>query len=132
MELIIIFTSIIIASIINLLTKRRGIIEFVSIAISFIAFIESILIAFKVAEKGTYAPYQFFSIDALGAIVIMIISIVVLASIIHSVAYLREETAKQIIGFTRVKQYFILLNFFLAAMFLAVIVNNPIITWISI
>ncbi|MDD5414702.1 MAG: proton-conducting transporter membrane subunit [Smithellaceae bacterium] len=88
--------------------------------------------AFKVASAETYVPNQLFSVDALGAIVMLIIALVGLAATIYSVQYLRDETAKEIVGFTRVKQYFILLNLFLAAMFMAVVSSNPVITWISV
>ena len=132
MELIIIFASIAIVILINLFTKKRKLIEFVSIGGAIITFIGSTIIALKTAAIGTYAPNQLFYIDALGAIVMFIIGLIGLGVSLYSVAYLREETAKQILGFTRVKQYFILLNLFLAAMFFAVISNNPVITWISI
>src|ERR1035437_10116211 len=63
---------------------------------------------------------------------ILIVSFIGFFTIIYSIQYLRKETTKNIIGFTRVKQYFILLNLFLAAMFLAVTAGNPIFAWISI
>lgn len=132
MELIIIFTSILISTTISLFAKRRCIIEFVSVIVSMVVFSESVIVAVKVAATGIYSPHQFFSVDALGAIAMLIIALVGLAVIIYSVAYLREETGKQIVGFKRVKQYFILLNLFLAAMFLAATASNPIFAWISI
>lgn len=132
MELIIIFTSILITTTISLFAKRRGIIEFVSVIVSMVVFSESLIVAVKVAATGIYSPDQFFSVDALGAIAMLIIALVGLAVTIYSVAYLREETGKQIVGFKRVKQYFVLLNLFIAAMFLAATASNPIFTWISI
>ncbi|MCX6013903.1 MAG: proton-conducting transporter membrane subunit, partial [Chloroflexi bacterium] len=132
MELIIIFVSILLAAIICLLVKNRRTIEYISVAASLISFVASIIIAYKVATDGTYAPHQFISVDALSAIVMLIIAIVGFLASIYSVKYLREETAKHIIGFKRVKQYFILLNLFIAVMFLAVTSSSPIITWISI
>jgi len=62
----------------------------------------------------------------------LIIGLICLATTIYSVEYLRQETSKNIIGFTRVKQYFILLNLFLMSMFLAASANNPIFAWIFI
>jgi len=132
MELIIIFTAIFIAVIACSLSRRRGAIEFISAAAALVAFIESIFVALRVAAAGIYAPNQIFSVDALGAIIVFIISLVGLAASFYSVFYLREETAKGIVGFKRVKQYFILLNLFFAAMFLAVVSSSPIIAWISI
>jgi len=132
MEIIIIFSSILIATVACLFSKHRVIIESVSIVASLVAFIETMIVAFKVASTGTCVSYQIFFVDALGTIVMLIIALVGLASTIYSVQYLRDETAKGIVGFTRVKQYFILLNLFLAAMFMAVVSSNPVFTWISV
>lgn len=132
MDLIIILVSLLAVVIVTFFTTKRVIIEFISIFASLAAFVVSLIIAGRVVATGTYTPYQFLSVDALGVIFMVIIGLVGFAATMYSVQYLREESAKQLIGFHRVKQYFILLNLFLAAMFLAVMSNNPIITWISI
>lgn len=132
MELLFIITALILTSLIILITKNRKFIEFLSIGISFFVLIESVIIALRVSSIGVYSPFIFFSVDSLGAIIMLIIGIIGFAATIYSVQYLRQETNKNIIGFTRVKQYFILLNLFLAAMFLAVTASNPIFAWISI
>lgn len=132
MELLFIFGAFTIAVLITTLFKYRGVIKFISVAASVVALIGSIIVALKVAALGIYTPFSFFSIDALGSIVMLIIAGVGSAATIYSVQYLRQETAKNIIGFTRVKQYFILLNLFLMAMFLAVTSGSPIFSWISI
>ena len=132
MEFIIIISSLFIAALIAILSKHRATIEFSSIIAMIIFLIESFAIAFKVALSGEYIESAFFSIDALGAILILIISCIGLAVAVYSARYLREETAKNIIGFTRIKQYFTLFNLFLVAMFFAVSSNSPILAWISI
>lgn len=132
MELIFIITSFFMASLIGLLARRREIIEIVSIIASVVAFVGSILVALKVASSGTYTPFLFFSVDALGAIIMLIIAFAGLSTIAYSIPYLRQETTKNIIGFIKVKQYFVLLDLFLAAMFLAISSSSPIFTWISI
>lgn len=121
-----------VAALLCILIKQRLVIEILSGAAAALALLGSISIAFRVAAHGTYAPFQLFSVDALGAIVMLIIASVGLVVTVYSVAYLRRETAKGIIGFTRTRQYFILLDLFLAAMFLAVATSNPIVTWIGI
>src|SRR5450759_2119267 len=132
MELLFIITTLIATALISILIKHRGVIEFLSVAASVIAFFGSIIIALKVSTSGVYSSSVFFSVDSLGAIVMLIIGFIGLAATVYSVRYFRQETAQNIIGFTRVKQYFILLNLFLAAMFLAVTAGNPIFAWISI
>lgn len=132
MAISIILISLFISALICLVVKRRGVIEVVTVLATLVAFVLSLKIALGVAINGSYTPNLLFSVDALGAIVMMIIALVGLAAVAYSVAYLRAETAKQILGFKRVRQYFILLNLFLGAMFLATSSASPIITWISI
>jgi len=108
------------------------VIELFSIIASSVVLFESIVVALKVSVSGVYSPFIFFSVDSLGAIVMLIIACIGFTTTIYSVQYLRQETVKGIIGFTRVRQYFVLLNIFLAAMFLAVTASNPVFTWISI
>jgi len=132
MEFITIFIIISTATILCLLLKNRKLIEIVSVSAFAAVFVISLFVAFKVATSGVYAPNKYFSLDALGAIVMLLISLVGLMAVIYSVKYLRVETAKQIIGFTRVKQYFIFLNLFSLAMFFAVTSSSPIFAWISV
>ncbi|NCT55005.1 hydrogenase 4 subunit F [Candidatus Falkowbacteria bacterium] len=132
MELLFIIASFIGTALIIVLIKNRLVIELLSIGASFVAFISSVFIALKVSVFGIYTPLVFLSVDSLGSIIMLIIGLICLATTIYSVEYLRQETSKNIIGFTRVKQYFILLNLFLMSMFLAASANNPIFAWIFI
>ena len=132
MEILFIITTLIIVVLLNILIKRRSVIELFSIIASSVVLFESIVVALKVSVSGVYSPFVFFSVDSLGAIVMLIIACIGFATTIYSIRYLQQETAKGIIGFTRVRQYFILLNIFLAAMFLAVTASNPVFAWISI
>lgn len=132
MELIFIISIFIISALASLLVKRKGLIELLSIFSSSAALLGSILVALKVSSSGTYSPVEFFSVDSLGAITMLIIGFVGLATTIYSVFYLRREADKDIIGFKKVKQYFVLLDLFLAAMFLSVSASSPIVAWISI
>jgi len=132
MELLFIIASFIGTALIIILIKNRLVIELLSIGASFVAFISSVFIALKVSVFGIYTPLVFLSVDSLGSIIMLIIGLICLATTIYSVEYLRQETSKNIIGFTRVKQYFILLNLFLMSMFLAASANNPIFAWIFI
>jgi len=132
MEILFIITTLIIVALLNVLIKRRSVIELFSIIASSVVLFESIVVALKVSVSGVYSPFVFFSVDSLGAIVMLIIACIGFATTIYSIRYLQQETAKGIIGFTRVRQYFVLLNIFLAAMFLAVTAGNPVFAWISI
>src|SRR3989344_4186655 len=132
MELIFIISILIISSLINILFKKRIFIECVSVISVFTTLVLSTVGAIKVANFGFYNPFPFFYIDALGAIMILLVSFIGFFTVVYSIQYLRKETAKNIIGFTRTKQYLILLSLFLTAMFLAISASNPIFVWISI
>ena len=132
MELILIFASLLVAVSIGFFANRRSVIEFASVTASVVTCTAAIAIALKVASWGTYAPLPFFSIDALGAIILLIIACVGFSVVSYSIPHLRIETAKDIIGVKRARQYYILLNLFLLAMILAGTTNSPIFAWISI
>ncbi len=133
MELLITIGGFVSAAIIIItFRKQRAIARATSVLASIIALIEVFFIAFKVADTGTYDPFPFFSVDGLGAIILLIIVIIGIVTNIYSLEYFRQEKLKHLVGSTRIKQYFILLNLFLAAMVIAVTANNPIMAWISI
>lgn len=132
MELLLILSLFFVAAVVCMIVKRRAVIEWTSVSVAALGLGGSFMIALEVADRGVYTAVQFFSVDALGAIVMCIIAFVGLAAVVYSIQYLREETAKNIIGFTRVKQFYILLNLFLVAMFLAITASSPIFAWIAV
>ena len=134
-----IFAALFGATAICLLSKNRRLIEISSIIASGIALIGSVFVALQISQTGSYAPISFFYIDSLGAVTMLIISVVGFFATLYSVAYLKQETSKNIIGstgvqsvYSRVREYFILLNLFMAMMFLTIAVSNPILAWIFI
>src|SRR3989338_1547425 len=132
MELVFIITLLIITALFSILLRHRALIEGLAVAASFVTLVGAIIIARSVAAVGIYTSSIFFTVDALGAIILLIIGFLCFATTIYSVRYFREESAKQIVGFTRVKQYFVLLNLFVAAMVLATVASSPIFAWIAI
>lgn len=132
MEIFAIIVSLVTAALAGVVFKHRGVIAFAAVAASLATSVATIKIAMRVADSGTYSPYAFFSVDALGAIAMLIVSTVGLAAVVYSVAYTRREMAKGIIGLTRVRQYFVLLSLFLAAMQVAVAASSPLFTWVFI
>jgi hydrogenase-4 component F len=106
-----------------------GIIAAVS---SFSELIITFVIGMDVFEYGVYSFTSYLSVDSLGLVLLAILAISNFSASWYSGSYLKAEMGKGIIGFARMKQYFILLHLFILAMFLAVITTNPIIMWISI
>jgi len=133
MTLLIFITIPLIASIVSLLIKKKTqILNFIAIAASAVELIATAKIILSVAEQGSYSLNGLFSVDYLGAILIMVVSFVGFLASWYSVGYLKTEVAKEIIGFRRVRQYFVLLHLFLLAMFFAIITTNPILMWVAI
>lgn len=132
MELVVILSAFFISALVCLIASKQPIIEYTSVIASIVAFIGSLIIAHRVTLTGPYSPHIFFSVDALGVIIMLIVSVVGLTTMVYSVQYLRDEVRKKIIDIKRIKFYYILLNLFLGVMFLAVFSSNPIFTWISI
>ncbi len=133
MPLLFIIFSPLIAAVLSAFVKTRiKLIESITLAATLVEFIAGFAIVAEVLRNGVSNSTFYFSVDALGAILILILSVVGLVSCWYSICYLRQEMFKKIIGFRRIKQYYILLNLFLLAMFLAIVSTNPIVMWIAI
>lgn len=116
-----------------LLGKTRVIFaERVTMLFAVSAFVMTGYLAWQVALHGNVSFGEYFALDALSALILLIIAFVGMNVVLYSVGYLNEEMRKGIIGPSRVWQYHILLNAFLFVMFLAVTTTNPIVMWISI
>ena len=57
-----------------------------------------------VVKNGSYASAVYFSIDSLGAILLILVAVIGFIVSWYSVGYLKAEVAKNIIGFSRVRQ----------------------------
>lgn len=132
MELLFLIFSPIVGAIICFCLKNRRLVEYVSVFAGVVSLFSALRIAVLVSQNGAYNFSKFFLVDSFGALVILIIAIIGFASLLYSVGYLRAEVAKEIIGFRRVRQCFVLLSLFLSAMFLAVSSASPVLTWIFI
>jgi len=132
MEIIIIILALLSAAVIATFCKNRLVIEIAAVLAVLTAFSLAAVTAYNVAYFGAYHPFSFFAVDELAAIVLLIICSLGCMAGVYSVAYLRQESAKQILEFRKVKQYFALLCVFLAVMIVTVTASSPIFTWIAI
>ncbi len=110
-------------------------VRFIEAAVVLSAFVEfglALVLLPSVLANGAVAATSFFSLDAFGAFLSLIIALVGLFVSLYSVGYLRAEVTKGIIGLRRVRQYYLLLELFLFAMMLAVATINPVVMWIAI
>jgi hydrogenase-4 component F len=92
----------------------------------------ALIAAVAVFNDGRYGHGLYLSVDALGMVVLLTVAVVGFASSFYSIGYLRGEVEKGIVGFRRVRQYFVLFHLFLLAMFYAIVTVNPILMWIAI
>ncbi len=92
----------------------------------------TVLALLVVAAQGTYGVAPLFTIDSMGSLFTLVVGIVGAAALWHSTGYLEAEMEKGILGFRRVRQYFILLDLFLCAMLFATATSNPILMWVAI
>lgn len=123
----------IIAALISLLVKRKmSVLETLTLLSTATVLGLSIFVARDVFLHQHYTWSSYFSIGAFGAISLLLISFISFLASVYSTGYLRAEVKKEIIGFSRVRQYYIFFNLFLVAMILAVTSVSPIITWVAV
>ncbi len=119
----------ILAGIVNL-TRIRELIHLVgSIATSLVG----LLLVWEVVRNGSITSQnQFFHVDALSAVVLMIISIVSLTTSIHSIGYIRHEQQEGLLNGRQTRQYYMFYHLFIATMVLVAVVNNMGLLWVCI
>ncbi|MHB9052378.1 MAG: proton-conducting transporter transmembrane domain-containing protein [Thermoleophilia bacterium] len=133
MALILLLVIPLVAAATSLAVRRKiFVLEAIAAVAAPLEFAVAAMIITDVVRNGSSDYGTYLAVDSLGAVVLITVTLVGLAAIFYSVGYLREEVRKQIIGFSRVKQYFILLHLFLAAMFFAILTLSPIGMWIAI
>lgn len=122
-----------IASLFSFFAKKNLLfLNFIAICASIFELLASIWVTMSVIHNGIYNLYGYLSVDALGAVIMMLVAIVGTVVSWYSTNYLKVEMEKKIIGISRVRQYFILLHLFILAMLFAIMTTNPIFMWIAI
>lgn len=132
MLVLLIVSCFVVAGLVPAVTKNRRAAELASIGAGLLALSASLTIAYRVSNTGTYNPYPLISVDAIGAIVMLIVSTVGCLSAIYSAPYFHKEMMQKIIGPKRVREYYVLSNLFLAVMFLSATSSNPVVAWICL
>lgn len=133
MYLIILFISPIIAIVISLLIKKqRGLLEGISIISAVVESIAGLCIIQEVLIAKQYGFSNLFTITVFSGLLLAITVLLGLVATFHSVGYLRGEQAKDMIGFKRIRECYILMRLFLFCMYVAISVTNPILMWIAI
>lgn len=133
MAMLLILVTALLAALASLAVRRNArLLELVAALAAPVEFCSALYVAWQVYEGGGYGYSSFLAADPLGTVVLITVAVVGLASTFYSIGYLREEVRKGVVGFSRVRQYYILLHLFLGAMFFAVLTLSPIMMWIAI
>jgi hydrogenase-4 component F len=132
--LIIPLTAAIITAIVN--KKHVAVFGILAIASSLVIFLFALAAAPVVSLVGRVEGAGGISgllfLDALGMILVLIISFVGFTAAFYSEGYLNAEMRKGIIGKARVKQFYVFYHLFIFAMFFSVLAANPIVMWAAI
>jgi hydrogenase-4 component F len=75
---------------------------------------------------------NFIYLDLLSAVFIVVISVVVLAVALYSIAYIRKDVEQKIISERKARFYYLLFNLFCFSMFLVPAMNNLGMLWVAI
>ena len=112
--------------------KRQSSIEYAAVAAGIVQTLLALAIAQTTITGKTVYAGSLFSVDALGAFALLFTTVVGAAAAIHSVGYLRAECQKGVIGFRRVREYYVLFHLFFFAMFVVAATASPVIMWTAI
>jgi hydrogenase-4 component F len=94
--------------------------------------IASSVVVFDVAAGGEALHVHLIRIDALGALMIVMLGFVGATGLLYAVGYMDEELARGHVSPIRYRLFFFLFDLFLLTMFAAVTVDNIALMWIAI
>jgi hydrogenase-4 component F len=115
------------------LVKPRWLMETVNVFSFGATFCLGIALVARVLDHRTVAEWNsFLYADALSAWMVLLISLISLASSIYAVGYLRQDLASGHLTEGRFREYYVLTPLFVFAMFLAVLANNLGIMWVAL
>jgi len=129
--LYVVLLSPLVAAALSALSKRQRHLAVVAAVTTLLELVAALLLV-KGAAAQTLPHTGLLAVDSLGAIVLATVAIIGFSTALYSIGYLHEEVAKGIIGFRRVRQYFVLVHLFLFAMFFAITTTAPMLMWIAI
>ncbi|MHB8769962.1 MAG: proton-conducting transporter transmembrane domain-containing protein [Syntrophales bacterium] len=131
MALLVLTLTPLIAALASLAVRTVRPLEVLAVLAALLECAAAVAAAVAVSCAGRYGSGA-LSLDSLGMVVLTTVVLVGTAASLYSIGYLRQEVAKGIIGFRRVKQFYVLLHLFLMAMLYSVCTVNPIMMWIAI
>lgn len=121
------------AALLCLLVRSRRLMELLNVAAFGMSLLLGILVLRKVLQTQVLTECgEFFRADALSAWMVLLISVVSLATSLYAGRYFRRDLAAGEVTAGRVKEFFILTPLFTTGMFLVVLANNLGIMWFAL
>lgn len=114
-------------------SKRPHHRELVHLLGSVVSIAATLWLVWKVTVFGAYfALGQFFFIDSLSALILLITGIVSFTAALHSIGYIRQELQSGELKDAQTRSYYAWFHGFVAAMYFVPMVNNLGIAWVAI
>lgn len=117
------------------LTKNKNIISIINVSGAALLFGLSIFTVADVLKRGEATVNVFsnvFYVDALSALMLIVIVSVAFLTAIYSVVYMNEEFERKIISIRKLQTYYTLLYVFLFTMLLTIMAQNMGLMWIAV
>jgi hydrogenase-4 component F len=123
-----------VAALCCLLTRSRRVMAFVNV-LAFgitLALGMELLLQLQAPPNVVTECGEFFRADALSVWMVLLISVVSLASSLYAGPYFKRDLAARVVTPGRVKEYFVLTPVFATGMFLVVLANNLGVMWFAL
>jgi len=130
--LVLLITAPVMAGIASLFVRQRRVIEVLQCAQAGAMLAAAALVADRVIADGEVSVGSFLRADALSAWLDLIIGVVGATGTLYAVGYVGEEMNSAHLSLKRYSHFFCLFDLYLAAMLLAVNLENIAIMWIAI
>src|SRR5881396_2310738 len=118
-----------------LFARPRGLVESLNIA----GFVSGLVLGVRLFRtvltndgNAVTAWDEFLRADALSAWMVLLISIVSLATSLYAVRYFRRDLADAVVNERRFREFYVLTPLFATGMFLVVLANNLGVMWIAV
>jgi hydrogenase-4 component F len=121
------------AGLLCLLAKPRWLMEALNVVAFGATLALGIGLVARVLDAGTVTEWNsFLYADALSAFMVLLISLVSLASSLYAIGYLRQDVAAGHLTDGRFREFYVLTPLFVFAMFAVVLANNLGIMWVAL
>lgn len=122
-----------VAGLICLATRRRSVMDAATVLAAVALLVTGVAIAVQVLRHGPISAFgRFLYVDALSAVVVLVIVIVCFTTSIFSTGYMRYQREEAVLGGHPLEGYYVLFHAFLLAMLLVPISNNLGIMWMAV